>query len=107
MYEEGCVMATAIHTPKTKRLNFRISNAQGELLRRGANVTGKSVTEFIVESACLVAECELAVQNVFKLPPGQWKEFLAALDKPTAPNVALHRLLTEPSVVNLATRNHE
>lgn len=100
-------MATVAQAPKTKRLNFRVSDAQGELLRKGANATGKSVTEFIVESACLVAECELVVQNEFKLPPDQWREFLATLDKPTAPNLALHRLLSEPSVVDLATRNRE
>jgi len=97
-------MPTTVRAPKTRRLNFRISDAQEELLRRGANATGQSVTEFIVESACAVAESELAMQSEFKLPPDQWRAFLAALDKPPVSNQALRRLLTEPSVIELANR---
>jgi uncharacterized protein (DUF1778 family) len=60
---------------------------------------GLARTEFIVESACSVAQCELAVRTEFKLPPQQWKDFLAALDKRATPNPALRRLLREPSVL--------
>jgi uncharacterized protein (DUF1778 family) len=84
---------------KSKRLNFRISDAQEELLRKGATAKRQSVTDFIVESACTVAQCELAVQTEFRLPPQQWKDFIAALDRPATPNPALHRLLTEPSAL--------
>jgi len=62
------------------------------------------VSEFIVQSACAAAESELADQCEFKLPPEQWQAFLAALDKPAEPNLLLRRLLTEPSVVELANR---
>jgi uncharacterized protein (DUF1778 family) len=62
------------------------------------------MTEFIVQSACSVAELELAEQKEFVLPPAQWQAFLAALDKPAESNPALHRLLTEPSVIELANR---
>lgn len=34
-----------------------------------------------------------------KLPPEQFQEFLDAVDNPTEPSPALHRLLTEPSVI--------
>jgi uncharacterized protein (DUF1778 family) len=97
-------MPTIVRALKSKRLNFRISDAQEELLRRGANAKGQSVTDFIVESACTVAECELAGQSDFKLPPDQWRAFLAALDKPAAANPKLRRLLTEPSVIEMAKR---
>ena len=40
----------------------------------------------------------------FKLPPEQWRAFLAALDKPAESHPALRRLLTEPSVIELAIR---
>lgn len=92
-------MPSTVRVLKSKRLNFRISDAQEELLRKGATARRQSVTDFIVESACAVAQCELAVQTEFKLPPQQWKEFLAALDKPATSNPALHRLLSEPSVL--------
>ena len=97
-------MPTMVRALKSKRLNFRISDAQEELLRRGANAKGQSVTDFIVESACAVAECELAEQSDFKLPPDQWRAFLAALDKPAVANPKLRRLLTEPSVIEKAKR---
>jgi uncharacterized protein (DUF1778 family) len=97
-------MPTMVRALKSKRLNFRISDAQEELLRRGANAKGQSVTDFIVESACAVAECELAEQSDFKLPPDQWRAFLAALDKPPVANPKLRRLLTEPSVIEMAKR---
>ena len=95
-------MPSTVRVRKSRRLNFRISDAQEELLRRGATAKKQSVTEFIVESACTVAQCELAVQSEFRLPAQQWKEFLAALDRPASPNSALHRLLTEPSVLEQA-----
>ena len=98
-YGRGGEMPSTLRVRKSKRLNFRISDAQEELLRRGATAKRQSVTEFIVESACAVAQCELSVQTEFKLPPQLWKDFLAALDKPATPNPALHRLLTEPGVL--------
>ncbi len=62
------------------------------------------MTEFVVQSACAVAELELAEQKEFTLPPAQWEAFLAALDKPTEVHPALQRLLTEPSAIELANR---
>jgi uncharacterized protein (DUF1778 family) len=46
----------------------------------------------------------LAEQKEFTLPPAQWRACLAALDKPTEYNPALHRLLTEPSAIELANK---
>lgn len=103
-YGRGAAMPSTVRMRKSKRLNFRITDAQEELLRKVAIAKRQSVTEFIVESACTIAQCELAVQAEFKLPPQQWKEFLAALDKPASPTLALHRLLTEPSVLEQEAR---
>jgi uncharacterized protein (DUF1778 family) len=89
-------------TSKSRRINARISDAEAALLSKGAHHKGQTLTEFVVQSACAVAEMELAEQREFTLPPAQWQEFLAALDKPTEPNPALRRLLTEPSVIELA-----
>jgi uncharacterized protein (DUF1778 family) len=89
---------------KSERINFRISADQSTLLHRGAAHAGKNLTDFIVESACAVAEVELAEQKEFRLPPDKWRAFLAALDKPAKPTAELRRLLTEPSVIELANR---
>jgi uncharacterized protein (DUF1778 family) len=97
-------MPTFVRPPKSRRINARVSDAEEALLRRGAHRKGQSVTEFIVESACAVAELELAEQKEFLLPTEQWQAFLAALDRPTQFNPTLHRLLTEPSVIELANK---
>jgi uncharacterized protein (DUF1778 family) len=90
--------------PKSQRVNFRVSDTQHDLLRRGANAKGQTVSEFIVESACTIAECELAVEREFKLAPEQWRSFLEVLDKPATANPALHRLLSQPSVIEEANK---
>jgi len=97
-------MATLPRALKSQGINARLSDAEEALLRRGARRKGQTLTEFVVQSACAVAELELAEQKEFTLPPAQWQAFLAALDKPTAPSPALHRLLTESSVIELANK---
>jgi uncharacterized protein (DUF1778 family) len=97
-------MATLPRPLKSRRINARVSDAEEALLRRGAHRKGQTVTEFVVQSACAVAEMELAEQKEFSLPTAQWEAFLAALDKPTEVHPALHRLLTEPSVIELANK---
>jgi uncharacterized protein (DUF1778 family) len=98
----GDAMATSSRQLKSRRINARISSAEEALLRKGARRKGQTLTEFVIESACAVAEIELAEQKEFTLPPAQWQAFLAALDEPTKFNPELHRLLTEPSVIELA-----
>jgi len=97
-------MATMTRALKSQRINFRVSEAEAQLLHKGAEFAGKKLTEFIVESACTVAESELADQRQFKLSPEKWRAFLAALDKPTELTPALRRLLSEASVIEIANR---
>ncbi|MGH9344192.1 MAG: DUF1778 domain-containing protein [Terriglobia bacterium] len=97
-------MATSPRQLKSRRLNARISDTEEALLRKGADRRGQSLTEFVVVSACAVAELELAEQKEFTISPAKWQAFLEALDKPTEFNPALRRLLTEPSVIESANR---
>jgi len=97
-------MASLPDSLKSRRINARISQAEEALLRKGARRKGQTLTEFVVQSACAVAEIELAELREFTLPPAQWQAFLAALDKPTESNQALHQLLMEPSAIELANR---
>ena len=97
-------MATLPRQLKSRRINARISDAQESLLRRCAGLRGQTLTEFIVESACSVAEIELGEENEIRLPPAQWQAFLDALDQPTKFNPELHRLLTDPSVIESANK---
>ena len=53
----------SVHTRKArklKRLNIRATERQEKLIRTGAETRGVSVTDFILESACLQAEHILA-----------------------------------------------
>jgi uncharacterized protein (DUF1778 family) len=68
-------------------------------MRRGAEQSGETLTEFIVRSACTEAEHTLADQRHFTLPTAQWQAFVAALDRPPQFKVHLRRLLTEPTIL--------
>ena len=46
-------------------------------------------------------------ENEITLCQDQWREFVDALNKPTERSPALHRLLTESSVIELAQRGVE
>ena len=67
---------------RTRRLNVRATECQERLIRTGAETRGVSVTEFILESACLQAEHALADKREFVVSPKRWEAFLEALDRP-------------------------
>jgi uncharacterized protein (DUF1778 family) len=68
-------------------------------MRRGAQQTGESLTDFIIRSACAEAEQALADQRRFSLNTEQWNAFVAALDRPVQQKPRLRRLFSEPSVL--------
>lgn len=69
-------------------------------MRRGAVQRGKTLTEFVVESACTEAEEILADQRVFLLPPDRWKAFVEALDRPAEVRPKLRELFAESTVLD-------
>jgi uncharacterized protein (DUF1778 family) len=97
-------MATASRQLKSRRINARVSGTQEALLRRVASRRGQTLTEFIVESACSVAVIELGEEKELRLPPDQWHAFLEALDRPTGFSPELHKLLTQPSIIESANK---
>jgi hypothetical protein len=52
-------------TIRTKRINLRATDRQEKLIRTGAETSGLSVTDFILDSACLQAEQVLADKGEF------------------------------------------
>ena len=84
-------------TARTRRLNVRATGRQEKLIRIGAETSGVSVTDFILESACLQAEHVLADRRDFLASPKQWRAFVEALDRPTRVNSALARLFSKSS----------
>ena len=52
-------------TSRTARLGFRVTSHQEALIRKAAEVTGKNVTQFVLNSACEAAENALIDQRIF------------------------------------------
>lgn len=68
--------------PKDKRLEQRLTEAQRDLITRGAEAKGKTVSHFVIESACHAAELAILDQSVTYLDDAAFNEFLALLDEP-------------------------
>ena len=76
-------MKTAsLNRSKSRRINLRASARQENLIRIGAATAGVSMTDFILDSACLQAEHALGDRRDFRVSLAQWKTFLDALDRP-------------------------
>jgi uncharacterized protein (DUF1778 family) len=91
--------APANRKNRMKRLNVRATERQERLIRTGAKTRGVSVTDFILESACLQAEHALADKREFIVSPKQWQAFLKALDRPAHVNPKLVQLFSNPVVL--------
>ena len=82
---------------RAKRINLRATDRQERLIRTGAETRGVSLTDFILESACLQAEHLLADKREFMASPKQWQSFLEALDRPARVKPELARLFSGAS----------
>jgi uncharacterized protein (DUF1778 family) len=74
-------------------VNVRIAKPTRELIDSAAEATGKSRSEFIIESAQKSAVNVLLDQRFFVLDAERFQSFVAALDRPPAPNRKLKALL--------------
>ena len=77
---------------RTARLGLRTTPAQEAVLRRAAQVLHKSMTDFILDSACRVAEQTLIDQRVFMVGGEQASALLDLLDRPARSNSGLKGL---------------
>jgi len=66
-------------TAKNRRLHLRASPEQTLLIRRAAQAQRKSVSEFVLESACRSAERALYDVRTIRLDERGWKQFTSAL----------------------------
>jgi uncharacterized protein (DUF1778 family) len=80
--------------PRTKRIHLRATQRQEKLIRTGAETRGVSLTDFILESACLQAEHAMADKREFVASPKQWQLFLRSLDRPARVIPELAQLLS-------------
>jgi uncharacterized protein (DUF1778 family) len=85
-------------TPRTDRLDLRISTEAKQALQAAALVRQTSVSDFVLASALEAAQEALADRNRFGLKAEQWAAFQAALDAPPASYPRLKQLLQERSL---------
>lgn len=87
-------MPATISSPATRsaRLGLRATPEQETVLRRAADVAHKSLTDFILDSACQAAEQTLLDQRLFMVSGGEYRALLDLLDRPEQPNEALRDL---------------
>ncbi len=89
-------MAAITSTPvaRSARLGLRATPAQEVVLRRAAEVAHKSLTDFILDSACLAAEQTLLDQRLFMVSGSQYQTLMDLLEQPEQPNEGLRDLFS-------------
>jgi uncharacterized protein (DUF1778 family) len=80
-------------TSRTARLGFRVTSHQEALIRKAAEVTGKNLTQFVLNSACEAAENALIDQRIFFTDDKEYRAFLNALEKPAEIKPKLQKLM--------------
>ena len=86
--------ATASASARSARLGLRATPQQEAVLRRAADVAHKSLTDFILDSACLAAEHTLLDQRLFMVSGSQYQGLMDLLDQADQPNRGLQDLFS-------------
>jgi len=86
---------TLIQQPKDKRLEQRLTEAQRDLIARGAEAKGKSLSDFVIESACLAAELAILDKRVTYMSAPDFDAFTALLDEPPKSVAGLDKLFAK------------
>lgn len=84
-------------TSRDQRLNFRASAHQELMIRRAAEATDSTITDFILGSVLESAERVLADRKWFIANDERWAEFQRLLEAPLTPLPKLDRLLRRES----------
>lgn len=84
--------AVASPSARSARLGLRATPQQEVVLRRAAEVAHKSLTDFILDSACLAAEQTLIDQRLFLVSGSQYQALIDLLDQPEQQNPGLQDL---------------
>lgn len=79
---------------RSARLGLRATPQQEAVLRRAARVSHKSMTDFILESACQAAEQTLLDQGLFVVTGSRSPAVLDLLDRPEQDNAGLKDLFS-------------
>lgn len=70
---------SAVHA-RSSRLGLRATPLQEQLLKEAASLRHQSLTDFILDSACLAAEHTLLNQRLFMVSNQEYQNLLTLLD---------------------------
>jgi len=90
-------MASANAANRSARLGLRATPEQEAVLRRAADVAHKSLTDFILDSACQAAEQTLLDQRLFMVSGSQYQALMDLLERPSQDNEGLRDLFARPA----------
>lgn len=82
-------MSAETTAARSARLGLRATPAQERVLRRAAEISNKTITDFVLDSACQAAEQTLLDQRLFLVSGEQADALLELLDRPAQDNAAL------------------
>ena len=99
--------AAASRAPRSARLGVRATPEQERVLRRAAEIAQKSLTEFILDSACRAAEETLLDQRLFVVSGERYERLLDLLEAPAEDNAGLRDLFSRPDPWAPATAAQE
>jgi uncharacterized protein (DUF1778 family) len=80
-----------------KPLNMRIRPETRKLLDMAAKLTGKNLTDFVLDAARQAAQSALLDRSAIPLEGKAYKAFVALLDAPPQPNERLRKSLQTPA----------
>lgn len=80
---------STISRAKTERLEARISSQQKRLFEKAARIQGRTLTEFVLHSAQVIASNVLQEQSLMKLSAKETEKFVDSLLNTPAPGVRL------------------
>ncbi|WP_029145234.1 DUF1778 domain-containing protein [Microbacterium luticocti] len=91
-------MSESVTRPsRSQRINLRATARQEALLRRAADATDHTLTDFILDSAVDQAQQVLASRQWFAVSPQQFDEFVRMLDEPLPSTERFQRLFSRRS----------
>lgn len=82
---------------RSARFGLRASKEQETVLRRAAEASRKSLTEFILDSACAAAAETLLDQRLFLVSGHQYQDLMGLLDAPARSNPGIRKLFSKPA----------
>lgn len=85
-------LSSSARASRSARLGLRATPEQETILRRAADVAHKSLTDFILDSACQAAEQTLLDQRLFMVSGSQYQALMDVLDQPPKDNPGLRDL---------------